>query len=68
MTDNSSVKPIRKRADGRKALLVYLDEEVIKSLKKLAVDEDCNVYDIVEEAARTWLKNHPPRTRAGIKG
>lgn len=68
MADTSSVKPIRKRADGRKALLVYLDEDLIKRLKKLAVDEDCNVYDIVEEATQEWLRNHPPKTRAGTKG
>lgn len=55
MADDSTSKPIRKRADGRKALLVYMDEDLIKRIKKFAVDEDCNVYDIVEEAARAWL-------------
>jgi hypothetical protein len=50
------VKPIRKCADGRKALLVYLDEDIIKRLKKLVVDDDCNVYDLVEEAAQKWLR------------
>ena len=48
-------KPNRKRQDGRKSLLVYMDEDLIKRIKKLAVDEDCNVYDIVEKATRAWL-------------
>lgn len=47
---------IRARSDGRKSLLVYMDEALIKELKKVAVDEDCNAYDIVEEATREWLK------------
>lgn len=68
MADNSTMKPIRKRADGRRALLVYLDGDLIKRLKKLAVDEDCNVYDIVEKATRDWLEKTPPKTRAGTKG
>jgi hypothetical protein len=32
-----------------------MDEDLIKRLKKSAVDDDCNVYDIMEEAARAWL-------------
>ena len=51
-------KPIRKRPDGRKSLLVYMDEALIKKLKKVAVDEDCNAYDIVEESTRDWLLKH----------
>ncbi len=45
----------RKRRDGRKSLLVYMDEALIKELKKAAVDDDRNAYDIVEEATRNWL-------------
>jgi hypothetical protein len=48
-------KPIRKRPDGRKSLLVYMDEALIKELKKVAVDDDCNAYEIVEKATREWL-------------
>jgi hypothetical protein len=48
-------KAIRVRKDGRKQLLVYLDAELIKTLKKIAVDQDVNVYDIVEEASQQWL-------------
>ena len=46
----------RDRSDGRRSLLVYLDPELIKGLKKAAVDDDRTVYEIVEGAMRTWLQ------------
>jgi hypothetical protein len=45
----------RVRKDGRRQLLVYLDAELIKKLKKAAIDDDRNVYEIVEDSARDWL-------------
>ena len=48
-------KAIRVRKDGRRQLLVYVDAELIKTLKKIAVDREVNVYDIVEEACQQWL-------------
>jgi hypothetical protein len=45
----------RVRKDGRRQLLVYLDPELIKKLKKAAIDDDRNVYEIVEDSARDWL-------------
>jgi hypothetical protein len=48
----------RVRADGRKSLLVYLDEDVIKQLKRAALDEDRTAYEITEEAVRQWLANN----------
>lgn len=59
----AATKPIRKRPDGRKSLLVYMDEALIKELKKVAVDDECNAYDIVETATREWLKR-----RSELKG
>jgi hypothetical protein len=55
-------KSARPRPDGRKTLLVYLDGELIKNLKKAALDDERNVYEIVEEAARDWLERRigPP--------
>jgi hypothetical protein len=50
-------KPMRPRQDGRKSLLVYMDGALIKELKKVAVDDDCNAYDIVEAATRKWLND-----------
>jgi hypothetical protein len=43
------------RSDGRKTLLVYMNADLIKNLKKAALDDEKNVYEIVEEAARDWL-------------
>ena len=45
----------RARADGRRPLLVYLQPGVIKDLKKAALDDDRNVYEITEEAVKNWL-------------
>jgi hypothetical protein len=47
--------PARSRADGRKSLLVYLNPDVIKELKKAALDEDRTAYEITEEAVSAWL-------------
>ncbi len=55
-------KASRPRNDGRKSLFVYLDADLIKELKKAALDDDANVYEIVEEATRLWL------ARRGKKG
>jgi hypothetical protein len=35
--------------------LVYLHPDVIKELKKAALDEDRTAYDITEEAVSAWL-------------
>lgn len=45
----------RSRADGRRPLLVYLQPELIKQLKKAALDEDRTAYEITEEAVRQHL-------------
>ena len=50
-------------------MLVYLDGELIKELKKAALDQERNVYEIVEEASRDWLakvdKKHRKTTTPG---
>ncbi|WP_292464830.1 hypothetical protein [Mesorhizobium sp.] len=38
-------------------MLVYLDVNLVKELKKAALDDDRNVYEVVEEAAQGWLAN-----------
>jgi len=50
-----SKTPARTRADGRRPLLVYLHPEVIKQLKKVALDEDTTAYELTEQAVREWL-------------
>jgi hypothetical protein len=52
----AGTKPIRVRKDGKRQMLVYLDPALIKTLKKTALDRDVNLYDIVDEATRDWLK------------
>ena len=54
----------RIRTDGRKSLLVYLDAGLIKDLKKAALDDETNVYELVEDAARTWLAARAKRVAA----
>lgn len=53
--------PARTRADGRRSLLVYLHPEVIKDLKKAALDEDRPAYEIAEEAVSAWLARKADR-------
>jgi hypothetical protein len=47
----------RPRADGRRALLLYMTPDLIKGLKKEALDEDRTAYEIVEELVGQWLTN-----------
>jgi hypothetical protein len=43
------------RPDGRRPLLVYLDPELIKRLKKAALDEERPAYELAEKAIEVWL-------------
>jgi hypothetical protein len=55
-TPKQESKPaVRSRADGRKPFLAYLDADLIKNLKKAALDDERNAYEIVEEAVSDWL-------------
>ena len=45
----------RKRADGRRQLLIYLMPEVITELKRAALTEERPAYELAEEAIRDWL-------------
>lgn len=75
LTKTLATTTARPRADGRKTLLVYLDGELIKDLKKAALDQERNVYEIVEEASRLWLAKtkkkqgtgEPPAARQSVK-
>ncbi len=46
----------RRRLDGRRQLLIYLAPEVIKEIKKVAVDDDTTASAIADEALREWLR------------
>jgi hypothetical protein len=54
----------RPRKDGRKPLLVYMDAALIKVLKKAALDDECNAYEIVENATRSWLEDRGKKKQA----
>jgi hypothetical protein len=54
-----SEKPVR--ADGRKPFMSYLDPVLIKNLKKAALDDERNAYEIVEEAVGAWLARRGKR-------
>ncbi len=51
--------PSRKRPDGRRQLLIYLNPKVITELKHAALlDEDKRpAYVLAEEAIEQWLKS-----------
>jgi hypothetical protein len=53
--NDQSNQRARERQDGRRSLLVYLQPNVIKELKKAALDEDRTAYEITEEAVTLWL-------------
>jgi len=53
----------RLRPDGRKPFLAYLDRDLIKALKKAALDDDRNAYEIVEEAVGDYLAARGKRGR-----
>jgi hypothetical protein len=55
---------LRARTDGRRTLLVYMDATLIKDLKKAAVDDDTNVYEIVERATRQYLARRSKKASA----
>jgi hypothetical protein len=57
-TESDSKTSVRTRSDGRRSLLVYLDADLIKVLKKTALDKDRNTYEIVEDGVRDWLAGH----------
>ncbi|MCP9630761.1 hypothetical protein NML43_27030 [Rhodopseudomonas palustris] len=46
----------RGRRDGRRQVLFYMKPEIAKALKKAALDEERNAYEIAEEAIADYLK------------
>lgn len=44
------------REDGRRQVLLYMKEPLIKSLKGLALKEDTTAYELAEEAVEALLK------------
>ena len=48
----------RVRDDGRRQLLIYMYPDVIKELKRAALDAGRPAYELAEEAIREWLKHN----------
>lgn len=57
----------RRRADGRRSLLVYLEQDLIRRLKVAALDEDRHAYLIAEDALRSWLYRSAPARKSKAK-
>lgn len=51
-------KKTEPRKDKRVPLMVYMAPKLVVRLKKAALDENLNVYEIVEEAAELWLSSN----------
>jgi hypothetical protein len=43
-------------AGHRRQFLTYMDPEVIKDIKRAALDRDTSASDLVEQAVKEWLK------------
>jgi hypothetical protein len=46
----------RTRADGRRQLLLYLSPDIIKDLKRAALDAEVPAYELAEVAIREFLR------------
>jgi hypothetical protein len=55
MSDAETEKRKRERADGRRQFLVHVSPDVIKDVKKAAVDDDTTASAVTEDALRAWL-------------
>jgi hypothetical protein len=58
MPSQPKKKPVKARARapaGKRQVLIIMDEEVIKSVKVAAVEDDIKMSHAVEEAVRDWL-------------
>ncbi len=55
----------RTSGSGRRQMLLHLDPEVIKGLKKAAVDLDTTASALVEKLLVPWLKRHEAKRTAG---
>ena len=46
------------RADGRRQVLTYLDEDLMTRVKDAASALRVNAYEVLEAAARQWLDRY----------
>jgi hypothetical protein len=50
-------------SDGRRQLLIYMLPDVVKDLKRAALDEDRPAYELAEEAILDWLLKRRKRNK-----
>src|SRR5258708_36793406 len=58
MPSQPKKKPVKARARapaGKRQVLIIMDQDVIKSVKVAAVEDDIKMSHAVEEAVRDWL-------------
>jgi hypothetical protein len=53
----------RARSDGRRQLLLYISPEVIRELKRAAIDADKPAYELAELAIAEFLKTRKARKK-----
>jgi hypothetical protein len=69
MSSQPKKKPVKARARapvGKRQVLIIMDQDVIKSVKVAAVEDDIKMSHAVEEAVRDWLAKRK-RERATSK-
>ena len=44
--------------NGKKKFTTTLDEELIKEIKRVAIDLDCSANELIEEGIHLFLKKH----------
>jgi hypothetical protein len=69
MPSQPKKKPGKARARapaGKRQVLIIMDQDVIKSVKVAAVEDDIKMSHAVEEAVREWLSRRK-RERAASK-
>ena len=57
--NESAADPRSSREDGRKQFLTYMRADLIKEVKKAALDQERNAYELVEDAVEQYLRNAP---------
>ena len=55
---------VRKRADGRTQLLIYLSPDIIRELKFAALSQDRPAYELAEKAIGQYLKKVKRRSKS----
>ena len=60
------VKPRARAPEGKRQVLIIMDQDVIKSVKVAAVEDDIKMSHAVEKAVRDWLSKRK-RDRAASK-